>query len=92
MAEVRELAAGFGRDPGQIELTVFVGVALSERTYDRPWEQGLLRGPAEAVTGHLLAYAEAGVSEVVLSIGGSVSRRLTTLSALADAGLPLRSA
>ena len=88
MAEVRDLTAGFGRDPEAIELTLFVAVALSERTHERPWEQGILRGPAEAVVGHLLDYAEAGVTEVVLSMGGSVARRVALLDALIDAGLP----
>ena len=50
----------------------------------------MVRGPAEPVVETLLAYADAGVSEVVLSIGGSTSRRLATLEALTDAGLPLQ--
>ena len=89
MQEVRELAAGFGRDPDKLELTIFVGVALAEKTYERPWERGLLRGPAGSVVEHLLAYGEAGVTEAILSIGGSVNRRLAVIAELADAGLPL---
>ncbi len=88
-AEVQELAAAEGRDPASIELTLFVGVALSDRWHERPWERGMVRGPAEPVVETLLAYAEAGVSEFVLSIGGSIDRRLVTIAALGDAGLPL---
>ena len=89
-AEVKALAAEVGRDPEAIELTLFVGVALSDTWRERPWERGMVRGPAEPVMETLLAYADAGVSELVLSIGGSTSRRLATLEALADAGLPLQ--
>jgi probable F420-dependent oxidoreductase len=89
-AEVKALTAEAGRDPEAIELTLFVGVALSDTWRERPWERGLVRGPAEPVTETLLAYADAGVSEFVLSIGGSTSRRLATLEALTDAGLPLQ--
>ena len=88
--EVKEMAAEVGRDPEGIELTLFVGVALSDTWRERPWERGMVRGPAEPVTETLLAYADAGASELVLSIGGSTSRRLATLEALADAGLPLQ--
>lgn len=90
--EVKALAAEAGRDPAAIELTLFVGVALSDTWRERPWERGLVRGPAEPVAETLLAYAEAGASEIVLSIGGSTGRRLATLEALVDAGLPLRAA
>ena len=78
-----------GRDPATIGLTVFVGVALSDTWRERPWEWGMVRGPADKVVETLLAYADAGVSEFVLSIGGSVSRRLATLEQLVVAGLPL---
>jgi alkanesulfonate monooxygenase SsuD/methylene tetrahydromethanopterin reductase-like flavin-dependent oxidoreductase (luciferase family) len=88
-AEVKALAAAVGRDPDAIELTLFVGVALSDSWRERPWERGMVRGPAEPVVETLLSYADAGVSEFVLSIGGSTSRRLATLAALATAGLPL---
>lgn len=88
-AEVRRLAAEAGRDPASVGLTVFVGVALSDTWRERPWERGMVRGPAEKVVETLLAYADAGVSEFVLSIGGSIARRLATLEALAAAGLPL---
>ena len=88
-AEVRALAAEAGRDPATVALTLFVGVALSDTWRERPWERGMVRGPAEQVVATLLAYAEAGVSEFILSIGGSIGRRLATLQALADAGLPL---
>jgi probable F420-dependent oxidoreductase len=88
-AEVKALAAGAGRGPEVIELTLFVGVALSDTWRERPWERGMVRGPAGPVVETLLAYADAGVSEFILSIGGSTDRRLATLEALADAGLPL---
>ncbi|MDH4147775.1 MAG: TIGR03619 family F420-dependent LLM class oxidoreductase [Acidimicrobiia bacterium] len=91
MAEVRRLAVEAGRDPEAIELTVFVGVALSDTWYERPWERGMIRGPAEPVVQTLLDYADAGVTEFVLSIGGSVARRLATLEALQSAGLPFDS-
>lgn len=87
--EVKAMAVVQGRDPATIGLTVFVGVALSDTWRERPWEGGMVRGPAEKVVETLLAYADAGVSEFVLSIGGSVSRRLATLEQLSAAGLPL---
>jgi probable F420-dependent oxidoreductase len=68
--EVKALAVEAGRDADSIELTLFVGVALSDTWRERPWERGMVRGPAEPVVETLLAYAEAGVSEFVLSIGG----------------------
>ena len=89
MAEVRALAAEAGRSPEAIELTVFAGVALSDTWRDRPWERGLIRGPAEPVVATLADYADAGVTEMILSIGGSTRRRLATLEALVDAGLAL---
>ncbi len=89
MAEVRALATEAGRDPASVELTVFAGVALSDTWRDRPWERGLIRGPAEPVVDTLARYAEAGVTEMILSIGGSTRRRLATLEALVDAGLAL---
>jgi probable F420-dependent oxidoreductase len=87
-AETRELAEAAGRDLAGFELTFFVAVALSDRWRERPWERGVVQGPAAHIVETLLAYAEVGVSEFVLSIGGSVPRRLALLEALRDAGLP----
>ena len=39
----------------------------------------------------LLSYGEIGVRDVVRSIGGSTRRRLATLDALIEAGLPTHS-
>ncbi|MFN0089128.1 MAG: TIGR03619 family F420-dependent LLM class oxidoreductase [Acidimicrobiales bacterium] len=87
--EVKALARDLGRDPDGIELTVFAQVTLADTMRDQPWSRGNLRGPAPALVKLLGDYADAGVSEVILSIGGSVGRRLATIRALAEAGLPL---
>jgi probable F420-dependent oxidoreductase len=88
-AEVRALASELGRDPDTVGLTTFASVALADEPTDPALVQGLIRGPAGHIVETLLPYAEVGVSEVILSIGGSTRRRLATIDALADAGLPI---
>ena len=56
-----------------------------------PLHQGMISGPAGHIVETLLSAGEIGVRDVVRSIGGSTRRRLATLDALIEAGLPTHS-
>lgn len=66
-------------------VALYATLVLQPRPSDEaPWESNELRGPASHCAELLHRYAEAGVTDVVLSTGGSIGRRLDTVKTLLD--------
>lgn len=79
-----ELAAG--RPVEAVGAALFAPLKIADTIpEDPPWIAGRLDGPVEYLAEIVEGYAEAGVEELVLSIGGSARTRLDTVERLASA-------
>ncbi len=67
-ASVRDLAAGHGRDPDELELVVRANVAISDRPVDA--ERASYTGTVEQVAADISDTRRAGAHEVVLNLHG----------------------
>lgn len=84
-AEVRDLAASYGRNPDALQLVVRADIHLSERA--RSGDRASYHGSLDQVAEDLRATQRAGVHEVVLALNGDrdVDETLEVYAVLADA-------
>jgi probable F420-dependent oxidoreductase len=69
-AQIRDLAAGYGRDPDRMELVVRANIRLTDRPLtERPSYWGSL----EQVSADVAATRDAGADEILLHVGGQAS-------------------
>ncbi|WP_340539080.1 TIGR03619 family F420-dependent LLM class oxidoreductase [Nocardioides sp. GXZ039] len=83
--EMGELAAAAGRGDVEIGVALHCPLVLTERVGGSPCELGRVEGPPAFLADTLGAYEEAGLDHIVLTFGGSPSRRIRTLETVADA-------
>ena len=70
LADLAALTEAEGRDPGALHISISLPVAFGMAPSSRPaGDQTSLKGEARDIAATLTAYGEAGVQEVVLSLG-----------------------
>jgi len=84
---IRSLAAD-ERTDATFGAALHCPLVLAERAGGDPWDIGRLEGPVEHVADLLHRYRDAGLTDVVLTFGGSAGRRSALLEHLAE-GLSL---
>lgn len=81
---LREARARLNHDPRSLEVTLFASTEIRGDDDPRPpWETGYLRGTPRRVAEYLLQYEAAGVTHVVLALGGGSASRIRAMEDLA---------
>lgn len=84
---IREQAGGFGRDPASIGFSMYIVLQVGGEANEAPWSDSELRGPPGRILEMFERYRDNGMTEIVVTLPGSVDRRRRALDALLDAGL-----
>lgn len=73
LVRLRELTEAQGRDPARIKVSMSIPVAFGMAPSSRPpEEQTSLKGEAQDIANTIRAYRDAGVQEIVMSLGSRV--------------------